>query len=539
MSKFNITKPKVVPTTINEMGEKAYQMTAKEDLLATCLTTFLTSSYYESETEIVNRIKSAIGKVDEEFVAKFALYLRRDANMRSVTHLLSGELAPRLSGKEYASRFYQKVAQRPDDMSEILAYYFSKGNRKIANSIKRGFKMKLESMDPYLIDKYKMTKKEISLVDLVNLMHPKGTQANAEAYKRLMAGESLDGLYTSKIFEKEMTKAGKIAKETGVDVKETKKEAITSVLDNVQGMPMMNLVRNLRNILTLAPEKVDEAVKQLTTKGKVLNSKLLPFRFVSAYTEIEAVGVKTYNASEIVFESDVIPNMAELKAKILQGLETALEYSVENIPALEGNTAVLVDHSGSVRGDGGGSSRVSAFSKTTTAMIGNLFGSMLAYSQRDVYVGLFGDRLISVPMDRTKGMLNHNKESFQKASNIGMGTENGLYIFLDEAIRNKTKVDNLVIFSDMVIGKGGQGGWDMSSRAGLGTFQQLFKAFKHVNPMCNTVCVNMRATGGKSVFNKALNVTEVAGWSDKIFNQIEANCKGYEDLIKEIEAIKL
>jgi len=147
--------------------------------------------------------------------------------------------------------------------------------------------------------------------------------------------------------------------------------------------------------------------------------------------------------------------------------------------------------------------------------------------------------LISVPMDRKIGLLEFNKKSFTKGGSCGGGTENGLYIFLDDAIRNKTKVDNLVIFSDMVIGKGGDGGWDNSSRAGLGTFQTLFKKFKAVNPQCNTVCVNMRATSGKSVFNKALNVTEVAGWSDKIFNQIEANCKGYEDLIKEIEAIQI
>jgi len=539
MSKFNKRKPKVVPTTINEMGEKAYKLTAKEDLLATCLTTFLQRSYYESENEIVNRIKEAIKKVDEKFVAKFALYLRHDSHMRSVTHLLSGELAPRLSGKSYASRFYKKIAQRPDDMSEILAYYFSKGSTKIANSIKRGFKLKLESLDPYLIDKYKMEKKEISLVDLVNLMHPKGTQVNAEAYKRLMNGESLDGLYSSKIFEKEMTKAGKTAKETGKDVKETKKEAITNVIENVQGMPMMNLVRNLRNILTLAPNKVDEAVSQLTNKRKVLKSKLLPFRFASAYTEIEKVGVSKYNKSKIVFEGDTIPNMDELKTKILKGLETALEYSVENIPMLEGNTAVLIDHSGSVRGDGGGSSKVSAFSKTTTAMIGNLFGSMLAYSQKNVYVGLFGDRLILVPMDRTKGLLEHNRDSFKMGRNCGGATENGLYYFLRDVIKNKTKVDNLVIFSDMVIGHGGEGRWDYSSRAGLGTFQSLFKKFKLINPKCNTVSVNIRATGGKSVFNRALNVTQIAGWSERIFDIIEINSKGYTKLIKEIETIEI
>lgn len=539
MSKFNVKKEKVMPTTINDMGEKAYVLSKKEELIATCLTTFLQKSYYESENAIVNRIKDSSKEVNAEFVAKLAIYLRRDANMRSVTHLLSANLAGRISGEEFAPRFYRNIAQRPDDMAEILAAYFASGNTKIANSIKKGFKSKLESMDAYLIDKYKMKGKSISLVDLVNLFHPKPTQANKQAYKNLMSGVSLDGLYESKIFEKEMTKAGQKAKDTGISVDEAKEEAITSVIENVKGMPIMNLIRNLRNIILLAPDKLDDALGQLTNRSTILNSKLLPFRFVTAYDEIEKMDGKSKDKSSISFESEVITNIDELKSKTLEALETALEFSVENIPALKGNTAVLVDHSGSVRGDGGGSSKVSAFSKATSAMIGNLFGSMLAYSQRDVYVGLFGDRLIPVPMDRSKGLLEHNKHSFALGAKCGGATENGLYIFLHDAIKNKKRVDNLVIFSDMVIGDTGRGGWDGSSNARLGSFQSLFLEFKRVNPQCNTVCVDMRQTKGTSVFNKSLNVLQIAGWSDRIFNLIDANSKGYEALIKEIEAIKL
>jgi len=534
MSKFNKTKEPVVPTTVNKMGEKAYQLSAKEELVSTCLTTFLSNSYYEKEKEVVDRINKAASVVDEQFVAKLALYLRNDANMRSVTHLLSGELAPRLSGKEYASRFYRKIASRPDDMSEILAYYFSKGNTKIASAMKRGFKSKLESMDPYLIDKYKMAKKGISLVDLVNLTHPVPSQINEEAYKRLIKGESLDGLYNTKILEKEMSKAGQIAKSTGVKVETLKEEAITTVLDNVKGMPMMNLVRNLRNIILLAPDKVDDAISQLTNRDKVLKSKLLPFRFVSAYKEVEDINPTT-SSSKIAFESDMKPKV--LIEKVLKALEKALEYSVDNIPALEGNTAILVDHSGSVRGDAGGSSKISAFSKTTTAMIGNLFGSMLAYSQRDVYMGLFGNELISINMDRKLGLLDFNKRSFEKGKECGANTENGLYYFLNDVIKNNTKVDNLVIFSDMVISSGGIGGWDNTSNAGLGSFQILFKKFKQVNPQCNTICVDIKQTKGTSVFDKSLNVLQIAGWSDKIFDLIQSNCKGYKALIDEIEAI--
>jgi hypothetical protein len=535
MSKFNKTREKRVPTEVNEMGEKAYKLEAKEELIATCLTTFLQGSYYESENAIVNRIKEAATSVDEEFVAKLAIYLRDDANMRSVTHLLAGELAPRLSKKEYASRFYRKIAARPDDMSEILAYYFSKGNKRISAAIKKGFRSKLESMDPYLIDKYKMNKKTISLVDLVNLMHPTPTQTNNEAYKRLMKGESLDGLYSTKIMEKVMSEAGQKAKKEGTDVVELKAAAITEVLDG--NAPIMNLLRNLRNIIQDAPDQVDKAITHLTNKDKVLKSRLLPFRFATAYEEIEKLRSSSTSVSSIKFESD--RKGSSNVEKVLKALEIALEYSVENIPALEGKTAVLIDHSGSVRGDGGGSSKVSAFSKTTTAMIGNLFGSMLVWSQRDVYMGLFGDKLIQVPIDRTKGLLEFNKNSFNEGGKCGGGTENGLYIFLNECIKNRTRVDNLVIFSDMVIGSGGYGGWDRTSSTRLGSFQTLFKKFKEINPQCNTIAVDIKQTSGKSVFDKSLNILQISGWSDKIFNLIEANCKGYKALIKEIEAIKI
>ena len=72
----------------------------------------------------------------------------------------------------------------------------------------------------------------------------------------------------------------------------------------------------------------------------------------------------------------------------MDAIEDALEISSQNIECLAGNTAILVDHSGSVRGDAGCNSRVSQFSKTTCAAIVNLFGAMLVYKQNDVYLGL-------------------------------------------------------------------------------------------------------------------------------------------------------
>lgn len=545
--KFNKTATKRVPTARNEMGEKAYNLSAREELVATCLTTFLQPAYYEKEKTVVDRIVAAIKAVDDPFfVAQLAIYLRHTANMRSVSHLLAGELAKSISGSNWGTSFYQKVYGRPDDMAEILSYIIAvRGKRKVPNAIRKAFATILAGLDPYTIDKYKMNNRTIKLVDLVNLVRPKPTQKNQIAYERLMKDQSLDDLYENKTLEKTFSAAGqKAANSEGEEsVEDLKGDAFRTMLLQPKGMPIMSLLRNLRNLILFAPDMAVHAVVHLTDKNRILNSKQLPFRFATAYNELLKMEIP-HDKTSIAFEKNVIVSthaaMKLAKHELMQALEVALGYSIANIPELPGNTAILVDHSSSVRGsDGGSGSKLSAFGVTTGAMVGNLLGTMYAYRQDNVYIGLFGDRLIPVPIDRKRGVLEFNKMSFALGNSCGGSTENGLYIFLDACIREKTKVDNLIIFSDMVIGHGGMGGWDGSSRAGLGTFQDLFKKFKALNPQCRTITIDIRQTGGKSVFDKSLNVTQVSGWSSSIFDTFATASKGYAGLIKEIEAIEI
>ena len=556
MAKFNEKKMAKQPTERNFMGEMAFKMEDKEELISTVMTTFLQDEYYEKEATKIARIQELLKKVDPLFAAKLAIYARNEGNLRSVTHFIAAEIAKYVSGSEWGKRFYDKIIVRPDDMSEIVSAYAhingmsQKNISKIPNAMKGGFKTALERLDAYQIDKYKMQNREVSLIDLVRLFHPKGNQKNAEAFKRLVNGESLEGLYETKIFEKEMTKAGQLTKgATEDEKKEAKHEAISEVLGNIKGMPIMNLIRNLRNIILYAPDKVEDACAQLRIKDKILKSRLLPFRFATAYAEIEKMSWNKPNTdTAITFESDkaeeelTMIQFHSLKRSVLDALEDAIQYSVENIPELEGNVAILVDHSGSCRGDAGGSSAVSAFSKTSTAMIGNLFGSMMAYRQKNVYIGLFGDKLIDVPMDRNMKMIDYNKMSFDRGACCGAGTETGIYDFIRKCIIEKKKVDNVVVFSDCQIGNGSYNftPWYGSKMTDCGDhFHELFNKFKKLNPKCNWIVVNLRQSGGTSVFDKSQRILNIAGWSDKIFDVIKSQCRGWDAVIKEIEAIEL
>lgn len=567
MARFSTKKVAVEPTETNFMGEKAFKLKEKEELVSTVMTTFLEDSYYENQNEIVDRITSLLDKVDPLFAAKLAIYARNNGNLRSVTHLVSAYIARNLQNKDWAKRFYKRVVIRPDDMTEILSAYAKLNGmsdndvKKIPNSMKKGFKEALEGLDAYRIDKYKMKTRSFSLVDLVRLFHPKATQKNAEAYKRLIEGKSLADLYSSKILEKEMTKAGQKTKEmTEKDKVEAKKEAITAVIDNVKGMPVMNLLRNLRNILLYAPDKVTEACEQLTIKDKIMNSRLLPFRFATAYSEIEKMSYSTEISStnsSIQFEDEKSSSLCSEnefrrnKVMVLNAIEKALEISCLNIPKLEGNVAILVDDSGSMRGDAGGCSRVSAFSKTSTSMIAHLFASMVMYRQDNVYIGLFGDKLINVPVKRDMRLLDYTRWTFDKGRECGGATETGIYDFIRQVVEKKKKIDNVIVFSDCQIGsvhtKGYYGGGRTEFTAWFGSnyadrdkhFHELFKDFRKINPNANFIVVNLRQSGSTSVFDKSQRILNIAGWSDKIFDVITSQCKGWDAVMKEIESIEI
>lgn len=544
MGKFNKKDEGVKPTIVNHMGEKAYKPNAEEELVSTVMTTMLSDSYYEKEKDKVERIKSLMDQVDPYFSAQTALYVRKEGKLRSVTHLMASVLASKASGKEWASRFYNKIVMRPDDMSEILGCYAAlndknpKKLRGISSAIKKGFKTALEGLDPYRIDKYKMDSRVITMVDLVNLFHPKGNQANKTAFQYLIEGRSLSGLYESKILEKEMSKAGQDKKDNK-EKKEALGDAIRDVVSNVKGMPIFNMVRNLVNIIKYAPDQIDEVCRQLTIEEKVLNSKMLPFRFASAFKEVENMGTDG-SENDIVFESDKkrAKLTARNKDKILDALEKAITISCKNLPVLEGRSAILIDHSGSVRGDMGGSSEVSAFSKTSTAVIGNLFGCMIASVLPDVFIGMFGDKLINYEYDRSKGVLWNNKASFAAGEKCGGATENGLFVFLDKCVKDKIKVDNLYVISDMQVGDGESVVWERTSNYECGTFAKILKEFKKVNPDCKIISLSIQGYGSE-VFYKGSNILNLAGWSESIFDVISDKFCGYKNMIDEIKKIKI
>lgn len=129
--KFNFLRKENRVVT-NYEGAKAYTMTPAEELYSAVVTTGLSNTTYEEGNDRLARIQSLIQKNDPEFVAKLAVYARKDMYLRSIPLVLTTELAKQTSGTDLVSRTVDGVIQRADEITELLAYYLI-GKRKNRN----------------------------------------------------------------------------------------------------------------------------------------------------------------------------------------------------------------------------------------------------------------------------------------------------------------------------------------------------------------------------------------------------------------------
>lgn len=350
MAKYN--KKVVTPTVTTHEGGVGYALDPKFELVG-LLSTGINNTYYEKEGEREKRLKQVIDQVakkDPTFVAKALIYARTVMGQRTVTHLGAVNLAPYLSGKDLGARFYSKrerkmnkggIIFRLDDMLEISACYMAKNPGKpLSNAIKKGFKDALESADEYELAKYQMKGSAVSLVDLVNLVHPKPSKKMEPVFKKLMAGE----LKQFNTVEDKNTKAGQeiaaqvksgeITKEVAdAKLKEAKEENYAELI-RTRKIGYLALLRNLRNILKTSgnTELINMACELLTDVNLIKQSLVFPHQIDLALE----IMLTEFNASQMV--------------KFVTALNTAYELAIPNLTELftNGRTAVVFDSSGSM-----------------------------------------------------------------------------------------------------------------------------------------------------------------------------------------------
>lgn len=431
-------------------------------------------------------IDAALDK-DPEIVLREAVRLRNEEHMRTTPQviLVRAAMHPKVAGTDLLARFGGDIVSRADEPAVGLAYFIwrygkpGKKGRPLPSRLKRVWKRALEDFDDYALAKYRMERRAVKTVDVVNLVHPKSDSVN-----RLVRGE--------------LTVKGRTW-EGIVSEKGSNKDSWTEALEK---MGHMALLRNLRNLIEA---KVDPALfKDKLVKGAV-TGKQLPFRYYSAYRAIQE----------------------NSPPSLLDAVEECLLASISNLPHFQGRVMSLCDNSGSAWGN-----HTSAAGSMAIAQIGNLTSVLTAMASDEGYVGVFGDRLHERAVPKRASVFDQVKLSDRAGQDVGGATENGIWLFWDKAIKKKEHWDSIFVYSDMQAGHGGLYGIDgnqyrdylWGGRGGAGyrnshiDVPKLIAAYRSkVNPYVNVFLVQI-AGYQDTILPEFFDRTYIlGGWGEAIF----------------------
>lgn len=340
----------------NRQGCAAYSLSDELRLISMLNTIKLEPQFYRSENQTMRELRDLIERIglkDPYFVAQAIVYSRcLGEGMRSVNHLAAALLAPFISGKEYAKRFYglwdKKEKKggciyRVDDMSEIKDVYAALNKSTLSNSMKKGFAAVLEALDTYQLAKYKDT-----VIDMANLTHPKSALSKAEIVVDGKKMKVIDALMkgvtvSADTWEVANSEAGQEVAKAVKAGKLTKAEAEVTLAnaknDNWEAMltegklGILAAIRNIRSMLKSPRKEVVDALCKLVSNGEAIrNGKIMPYQIDYAY---EVVKKEFSNSAD--------------GRRIMEALLKGYEYAVPNLAeALPGRTCVMVDCSGSM-----------------------------------------------------------------------------------------------------------------------------------------------------------------------------------------------
>ena len=492
-------------TTNYEGGEAFEPADPRLALYKRTINQLLEGSFYESDDEqlaaVVRRFDAAAAD-NSEFVLQLAAYARQDLYLRDIPQVLLVLAANDDRFKDNSDRslireWTPSIIRRMDETATALAVHDQLFGGTAPWPLRRGIEDALVTMaDAYTLGKYELSRREVTLYDVFNRVHPEPIDDDQEVlFERFMRGDlddypDVEPLPSPNTWETVISEHGN-----------TREAWETLIEDDEYTLPIFASIRNLRNMLEAGVDE-DIVVGHLDLEA-VRYAPLYPFRYYQAYTALQ--------------ESDVQAPMVE------RWLEDAIDVAVGKVPDGLGQTFVAVDLSGSM------DQPLSRNSTLRLKEVGALFGAILA--EQGARVGGFGDNFRTVSMHPETPVLQRQQTVLGIDEEVGDST-NG-WKALEFLRERETTVERIVIFTDMQI-------WDSTPFVARDdrTVKAEFDAYRDAVASETALYLVDLASYGDLVTPEGYeNVYNVSGWSENVLTFIE-HAEDPMQVIDEIEAVE-
>lgn len=320
MARMNtLTRPEPIRT---HEGGRAVRINAEQQLRRLVMTSLLwEDQFYVDGVEAAKQIAAAVTDLiragKQDVLVEIAKEARDENRLRHVPLLIAALYAAQSSGDSRVGALIEHVVQRADELAEFLAIYAKivgvapKGvdnglKGRLPAQVKKGLARAFLKFDAYQLAKYDRAA-DVTLRDTMALAHPKAapkaTDQNALARAELHAGI----LRSPDTWE--------VALSAGGD----KREVFERMLRQPGKLGYLALLRNLRN---MDGAGVDKGLVKDAIRARKGARNVLPFRYIAA-------------ARHARWATDA--------------LDDALLAALAETEPFDGETVILLDHSGSMK----------------------------------------------------------------------------------------------------------------------------------------------------------------------------------------------
>jgi 60 kDa SS-A/Ro ribonucleoprotein len=530
-SLFGSSRGRTVKATdaVNAAGGKAYALSSKQALARYAATGCLSDTFYVNAEDHLDRVIALAKECDSEFVAKLAIFARKEGYMKDMPALLCAVLASRGdNGRAALKAAFPQVIDNGKMLRNFVQMVRSgKLGRKSLGTgprnLVRGF---FERNHPNWLFRQLSVGQDPSGADIVKMVHPKGRTPEHEALLGYMIGrvkagsEKWDAL-PPLVQQYEAWKADKSLPSPAVDFQLLTAEKLSGeqwahIFRNGQWhFIRMNLNTALRHgVLKADPGMEDFIADRLRDREAISKARVMPYQLLAAYKHIAG----------------------DVPRKIVDALHDAMEIATENAPVAEGRTLICVDVSGSMRSPITGMKRnpktgrmEQVASKVRCVDVAALFAASYLRQNRDAAVLPVDTRVHTGYRPEPRNPI--LTEADRLAQFGGGGT--ALSLAFAHANKLRLKVDHVVVISDYE-------SWADNSYYSTGTgLMHEWETLRSRNPGAKLVCIDITPGRTHQIAEGHSEILHVSGWSDAVFRVASSFLSGdagsWLDIIERID----
>jgi 60 kDa SS-A/Ro ribonucleoprotein len=506
--------------TLNEAWGLAYKMSPKQALAQYAVSGCLNGTFYASAAEQLDTILQLAQQVEPEFIARTALYARKQAHMKDMPALLCALLS--VKGPGLLAEVFDRVIDSPKMLRNFVQIMRSGvvGRKSLGTLPKRLILQWLEARSNEKLFVGSIGS-DPSLADVIRMVHPKpadGTRGALFAYLigRPHPHEALPELVRQYEKFKRNTNPG------CVPIPDVPFEMLTSlpltqadwrqIARNASWqMTRMNLNTFLRHGVFEDDEMTHLIADRLRNPRKIAEARVFPYQLMTAYANVAA----------------------GLPVAIREALQDAMEIAIKNVPRVPGKVFVFPDISGSMRSPLTGY-RPGATSVVQCLDVAALIAAAVLRQNPEAEVIPFESNIVTVQLNPRDSVMTNA----QRLASLPSGGTN-CSAPLRHLNDRDAKGDLIVYVSD-------NESWvdtPIHGRFGGGPTQTMkeWATFKKRNPAAKMICIDLQPYATTQAKERE-DIVNVSGFSDQVFRlmgDVAHGRFGKDHWVQTIEAVRL